>query len=1013
MASVASDGQSFADGTVVRNLEAASLTLTGGDDVFRDDGPHDDGVNGSGGNDDLGTSGGRDFLDGADGEDTLTIDYRDATERVDVDGFTQNAFVDTGDDGSFGSSTRRVDGTRFEHIDARTGSGDDRLEGISNASDTLNGGAGVDTWEDSFSTLPGPMNVSMEQVASSGGQTFSDGTLVRNLETARLTLTDGNDVFRDFGPRPDAVFGDAGDDDLGTSDGQDFLDGVDGEDTLTIDYRDATERVDVDGFTQNAFVDTAGNGSFGDSTRRVDGTRFEHIDAITGSGDDRLEGISNASDTLNGGAGVDTWEDSFSTVSGPMNVSMEQVASSGGQTFSDGTLARNLETARLTLTDGNDVFRDFGPRPDAVFGDAGDDDLGTSDGQDFLDGVDGEDTLTIDYRDATERVDVDGFTQNAFVDTAGNGSFGDSTRRVDGTRFEHIDARTGSGDDRLEGIPNAADTLNGGAGVDTWEDSFSAVTAPVVVSMRAVSSAGGQTLSDGTVVRNIEAARLALTGGNDRFSDHGPRDDAVNGGGGDDRLATSGGRDILDGGGAGDDTLRIDYRDATERVDVDGFTQNAFVDTEGNGSFGASTRRVDGTRFEHINARTGSGDDRLEGITNASDTLDGGAGEDEWQDSFSGRDDGFAIDMARAATARGLSLPDGTRVRRVEKADLTLTGGNDSFADRGARDDTVNGSAGNDTLATSRGRDVLDGNDGIDHLVIDYGNARQDAFVDGFTQNAFVDTAGNGSFGDSQRRVDGTRFESLEATTGRGDDRLSGMNGGENRLSAGRGRDTVDGGAERDILAGGRGDDLLSGEGGRDRLDGGNGNDILSGGAGNDRLGGGNGSDLADYADTREGVTVLLARGRATGSEIGRDRLVGIEEASGGRGDDRLRGDGGDNGLSGGRGDDTVKGGGGDDGLSGGAGADLIDGERGDDAMTGGSGADVFFFGRRGGDDVITDFEPGVDKADLTALGLSGRQLLRSASQGPDGVTGDFGRNGSLTLEDLSFSDLSASDFII
>ncbi len=97
-----------------------ALPATSGDDV----------INGLGGNDTITVTAGRDFADGGDGEDILEIRYGSAGVRVDVDGFTQNAFVDTAGTGSFGDSTRRVDGTRFEHIDAITGSGDDRLEGI-------------------------------------------------------------------------------------------------------------------------------------------------------------------------------------------------------------------------------------------------------------------------------------------------------------------------------------------------------------------------------------------------------------------------------------------------------------------------------------------------------------------------------------------------------------------------------------------------------------------------------------------------------------------------------------------------------------------------------------------------------------------------------------------------------------------------------------------------------------------------------------------------------------------
>lgn len=81
--------------------------------------------------------------------------------------------------------------------------------------------------------------------------------------------------------------------------------------------------------------------------------------------------------------------------------------------------------------------------------------------------------------------------------------------------------------------------------------------------------------------------------------------------------------------------------------------------------------------------------------------------------------------------------------------------------------------------------------------------------------------------------------------------------------------------------------------------------------------------------------------------------------------------------LQGNEGDDTLTGGSGyfasafmgsDDVMLGGAGNDTITGGGGNDTMSGGPGADVFVFATPGfgGDvDVITDFEPGVDRVRL------------------------------------------------
>lgn len=149
---------------------------------------------------------------------------------------------------------------------------------------------------------------------------------------------------------------------------------------------------------------------------------------------------------------------------------------------------------------------------------------------------------------------------------------------------------------------------------------------------------------------------------------------------------------------------------------------------------------------------------------------------------------------------------------------------------------------------------------------------------------------------------------------------------------AGAGRDQVIGNAAANILEGRGGDDRLLGLAGADRLLGGRGDDTLEGGAGNDRL-------------------------------------------LGGAGDDLLRGGSGADRLEGGAGHDLLVGDRGADRLMGGLGRDTLVGGHGADILTGGAGADVFRFAALGDSprdtpDLITDFRPGEDRIDLSALDL-------------------------------------------
>jgi Ca2+-binding RTX toxin-like protein len=104
---------------------------------------------------------------------------------------------------------------------------------------------------------------------------------------------------------------------------------------------------------------------------------------------------------------------------------------------------------------------------------------------------------------------------------------------------------------------------------------------------------------------------------------------------------------------------------------------------------------------------------------------------------------------------------------------------------------------------------------------------------------------------------------------------------GNDRMTGGRFRDSLQGGSGDDSAAGGAGRDILLGNSGNDKLNGGADDDLLSGNAGNDVLIGGAGTDLL-------------------GGGAGVDRLFGgpgPDQLIGGPGKDRLNGGPGHNTL--------------------------------------------------------------------------------------------------------------------
>lgn len=278
------------------------------------------------------------------------------------------------------------------------------------------------------------------------------------------------------------------------------------------------------------------------------------------------------------------------------------------------------------------------------------------------------------------------------------------------------------------------------------------------------------------------------------------------------------------------------------------------------------------------------------------------------------------------------------------RADLLTGDGRDNILRGKAGADELNGLGGDDSLFGATGDDTLKGGSGSDRLV-----------------------------------------------GGDGYDRLHG-GGGDDRLTGGKGRDALFGDRGNDNLSGGDLADRLAGGAGRDRLDGGSGNDLLTGGSGNDVLAGGTGRDVlkGDAGSDR------------LSGDAGNDRLLGGAQAdhlSGGAGRDRLFGGSGNDVLRGNNAADILKGGAGDDRLEGGKGADML---------IGGGGADTFVFGRRSGQDVVRDFQDGLDVIEI-ASGAESFSDIAVEDAGPDTVL--IFATSIIRLDDVDHSLIDAGDF--
>ncbi len=269
-------------------------------------------------------------------------------------------------------------------------------------------------------------------------------------------------------------------------------------------------------------------------------------------------------------------------------------------------------------------------------------------------------------------------------------------------------------------------------------------------------------------------------------------------------------------------------------------------------------------------------------------------------------------------------------------------------------------------------------------------------------------------------------------------------------VDGGDGNDTIIGNAQRNDLRGGAGDDFLDGGAGSDSLDGGLGNDTVLGGLGDDVLIGG------------AGQTDLLDGGLDDDTFLGWGDAFTTVTLIGGEGHDRILNPGANDGLvlavfgpansielikgntnasnqciqgtaandlldfsatsfalldyvDGGDGNDTIIGNAQRNDLRGGAGDDILDGLAGNNTLTGGPGADVFRFGAEDidGQDIVTDFVAGLDKADLAAFpNWSFADLMAATVQrGADSVI-TLPSGKKVRLKGTQRSSLGSGDFL-
>jgi Ca2+-binding RTX toxin-like protein len=548
----------------------------------------------------------------------------------------------------------------------------------------------------------------------------------------------------------DRLFGMGGNDTLVGGAGNDILNGGTGLDSVS--YNAATAAVTIN----LALTGAQAAGNLGSDTltgiENLTGSKFNDI--LTGNATANVLTGGLGNDRLNGGAGNDTASYATAAAAVTVNLGLSAAQNTGGGGRDTLLGIENLIGSKFN---------------DTLTGNGGANTLTGGAGNDRLAGGAGTDTAA--YGNATTAINVTLATmaaQNtggAGIDTLlgienlTGGKFNDT---LTGNAGNNV-LNGGAGDDTLSGGAGN-DTLLGGPGVDTA--SYATASTGVTVNLdtdvaQSTVGAGSDTLKDieiligsafndvltgvfgstvsyaaaqsgVTVSLSVAGAQSTGGAGTDTLSGF----SHIIGSGFDDSLGGDIGNNTIDGG-AGNDT--VTYADAEGSVIIDLSNGSAVGDVTGTDSLNSVE-----------NAIGGGFDDTIEAST-ASNTLDGGAGNDTL--TFQSAPSGVTVDLSMG-TAQDLGENGSDTLLNFEN--LTGSGLDDTLAGNSG-DNILDGSGGTDTVSyVGAGFAVTvdlaaqqaggDGNDQLLNFENAIGSAFDDTLAGDANSNTLTGGAGNDTF---------------------------------------------------------------------------------------------------------------------------------------------------------------------------------------------------------------------------------------------------------------------------
>lgn len=844
----------FAEGEFnLADLAPASTSPTAGNDTLTGTAA-DDIINALGGNDVIDALGGNDSIDGGDGTDIAVFAKASSSYAVVADGAgflvidretLEQDFVANVETLRFSNGDFTPAAIALNRINLPAGTTNDGRNGTANGDyivgndgyNLINGGNGDDFI---LAGGNGGAEPSVDNIRGDGG----NDTLVGGP---------GADLFRG-GAGVDRFFGMGGNDrisffelaatqgavaDLQTgvisNDGFGNVEAMSGIEGLGGSTRFSDTFLGTDAF--NLFVADSGdmvNTRGGDDRIQLSGSTSGGGVIDGGDGFDIITLFSTTRLNDNNGDGV---AENESTTTG-VTIDMQL-----GMILNDG-FGNSAQIINIEGVGGNSFA-------DTLLGSAGNDQFNLTNGNDFYDGRDGTDTLSIETVASTEFV-VTRIAANSYriTDTTGVNAV---LQNIEFARFSNgtfalsaLNAGPGAGDDYVEGTAGN-DILDGLAGNDTVEGLQGDDTL--------AGGDGDDVVNGGIGLDTIDggAGSDTLNGGdqNDTIT-AGNGADTVNGGNGNDVVITGDSDGAADSynGGNGSDT--ISYRTNTAGVTVNLALQGSAQNT---GSEGMDTLNA----FENLEG--GSGNDVLTG-NNLPNRINGLGGDDILSGgSFVNPTGGLSPNLLDGGDGYDIAVFAGNR------ADYEF-----QYVPAAGRLNVI-------PLALG----VSDGLLNIEAVRFDDGT-----FL--VSQLNAIPTEGDDL-------INGTRFTDTIDGLG-GNDTINGR-AAPDTLNGGEGNDTLNGGDDNDTLDGGNGDDTVNGDAGNDTATGGAGTDTVNGGAGDDTLDGGAGNDIVRGGDGNDSITDGIG---GSGNQLFGDA-----------GDDTITTTAGLNTINGGTGNDTVNGGTGTD----------------------------------------------------------------------------------------------------